>query len=328
MPPATIGSPTLWIGFLLFVLCMLALDLGVFHRRAHAVTLSEAGAWSAVWVMLALIFNLGVWHWHGTERALEFGAGYLIEKALSVDNIFVFVIIFGYFRIPAAHQHRVLFWGILGALGSRAAFILMGGAFLRSFHWAIYVFGGVLALTGIRLMLERKREPHPERNPVVRLLRRLIPTTDALHGSAFLAKVAGRRFATPLLLALLTVEVTDVVFAIDSIPAVFAVTSDSFIVFTSNIFAILGLRSLYFLLAGVVDRFAHLKLGLALILVFVGAKMLVSELYQVPIGVSLAVIAVLLGGSIVTSLLASSAAAARLQSVSAKAPCDPQRHMG
>ncbi|HYD53213.1 MAG TPA: TerC family protein, partial [Gemmatimonadaceae bacterium] len=249
MPVETIGSPLLWIGFLLFVLAMLAVDLGLFHRKAHEVSLKEAGAWSAVWVALAGVFALGVHHWFGSQKALEFTTGYLIEKALAVDNIFVFVVIFTTFGIPAIYQHRVLFWGILGALVMRAAFILAGGAFLARFHWAMYVFGGILALTGVKLLLHRNAEIHPERNPVVRAFQRLLPVTPRLEGQRFLAKRDGRRYATPLLLALVAVEVTDLVFAVDSIPAIFAVTRDPFIVFTSNIFAILGLRSMYFLLA-------------------------------------------------------------------------------
>jgi tellurite resistance protein TerC len=234
---------------------------------------------------------------------MEFATGYLIEKALAVDNIFVFVVVFATFGVPAAYQHRVLFWGVLGALGMRAAFILAGGAFLQAFHWAIYVFGAVLAVTGVKLLLQRNAEPHPERNPLVRLFRRLLPVTDSLAGDRFFVRRDGRRFATPLLLALVAIEVTDLVFAIDSIPAIFAVTADPFIVFTSNIFAILGLRSLYFLLAGVIGRFVYLKVGLSVVLVFVGAKMLLLDVFKVPIGASLAVIAGILATSVVASLL-------------------------
>jgi tellurite resistance protein TerC len=303
MPVETIGSPPLWIGFIAFVLAMLAIDLGLFHRKAHEVSLREAGTWSAVWVALALAFNVGVYSWFGPERALEFTAGYLIEKALAVDNIFVFVVIFSTFAIPAAYQHRILFWGVLGALVLRAVFIVLGGAFLHRFHWAIYVFGALLAVTGIKLLLQRDHEVHPERNPVVRAFQKLFPVTHEPSGGRFFVVRDGRRYATPLLLALVAVEVTDLIFAVDSIPAIFAVTSDPFIVFTSNIFAILGLRSLYFLLAGIITRFAYLKVGLSFVLIFVGAKMLLMDVYKIPIAASLAVIAGILGVSIAASLL-------------------------
>ena len=300
---ASIGSPALWVGFLCFVLLMVALDLGVFHKKAHQVSLREAVGWSLVWVSLAGVFNLGVWYWFGPERALEFTTGYVIEKALSVDNIFVFVVIFGALRIPADLQHRVLIWGILGALVLRAIFIGVGTALITRFHWTIYVFGGILLITGIKLLFAGSEEPHPEKNPLVRLFRRLVPSTPAIHGEKFFVVENGRRVSTPLLMALVTVEATDVVFAVDSIPAIFAVTLDPFIVFTSNIFAILGLRALYFLLAGVLDRFHYLKYGLACVLLFVGGKMVASSWVKVPILVSLGVIALLLSGSIVTSML-------------------------
>jgi tellurite resistance protein TerC len=299
----TVGSPLLWAGFILFVLAMLALDLGVFHRKAHEVSLKEAAAWSAVWVALALAFNAGVYAWFGPQRALEFTTGYLIEKALSVDNVFVFVVIFTAFSVPATYQHRVLFWGVLGALVMRAAFILAGGAFLQRFHWAIYVFGAILAITGVKLLVQRNRETHPERNPVVRWFQRIFPVTQEFAGGKFTVVRNGRRYATPLLLALVAVEVTDLIFAVDSVPAIFAITWDPFIVFTSNIFAILGLRSLYFLLAGVITRFVYLKVGLSFVLIFVGAKMLLMDVYKVPIAASLAIIAGLLGLSVVASLL-------------------------
>jgi tellurite resistance protein TerC len=298
----TVGTPLLWAGFLVFVLLMLALDLGVFHRKAHEVSLKEAAIWSAVWISLAVVFGVGVWVWFGPQKGLEFATGYVIEKALSVDNIFVFAVVFSYFAVPSAMQHRVLFWGIIGALVMRAAFIFAGGAFIARFHWAIYVFGGLLAITGLKLLVRKDEEVHPERNPVVRLVQRMVPMTSEYRGSAFFVREAGRRMATPLLLALVTVEVTDVVFAVDSIPAIFAVTTDPFIVFTSNIFAILGLRSLYFLLAGVIGRFKYLQTGLALVLVFVGAKMLLADVYKVPIAASLGIIATLIGGSIAISL--------------------------
>jgi tellurite resistance protein TerC len=300
---STIGSPALWGGFVAFVVAMLAVDLGLFHRKAHEVSTREALSWSAVWVALAGLFNLGVYFWFGGGPALEFATGYLIEKALAVDNIFVFIVIFSTFATPAAYQHRVLFWGVLGALLMRAVFILLGGAFLARFHWAAYVFGAILAFTGVKLLLQRHDEPHPERNPVVRAFRRIVPMTADLAGPRFTVVRDGRRLATPLLLALVAVEVTDLIFAVDSIPAIFAVTKDPFIVFTSNIFAILGLRSLYFLLARAITKFAHLKLGLSFVLIFVGAKMLLADVYELPIAASLGVIAAILATSIVTSLL-------------------------
>jgi tellurite resistance protein TerC len=303
MPLESIGSPLLWVGFLAFVLAMLAIDLGIFHKKAHEISLKEAGIWSGVWVTLAAIFNGGVYFWFGSERGLEFTTGYLLEKALSVDNIFVFLVIFATFRVPAIYQHRVLFWGVLGALGMRAVFIVAGGAFLQRFHWAIYVFGGLLALTGVKLLLQRNEELHPEANPVVRWIQRVLPVTPEFKGPHFTVVENGRRYGTPLLLALVAAEVTDLIFAIDSIPAVFAVTTDPFIVFTSNIFAILGLRSLYFLLAGVITKFVYLKVGLSFVLIFVGAKMLIMDVYKIPIAVSLVVIAGILALSIGASLL-------------------------
>jgi tellurite resistance protein TerC len=299
----SIGSPALWAGFLLFVFAMLALDLGVFHRRDHAIGFREALLWSGIWVGISLLFGAGLIIGFGAEKGLEFFAGYVIEKALSVDNLFVFLVIFSAFGVSAALQHRVLFWGILGALVLRGAFILAGGVFLETFHWGIYVFGGILVLTGGRLLVRRNQEAHPERNPVTRLASRVLPIAIEDTGHHFLLRRGGRWMFTPLFLTLVTVEVTDIVFAVDSIPAVFAVSADPFIVFTSNIFAILGLRSLYFLLAGIMEKFRYLKIGLAGVLLFVGAKMLVSGFYKIPIGLSLGVIAVMIGASIAVSLI-------------------------
>jgi len=299
----TIGTPFLWIGFTLFVLAMLGLDVGVFHRRAHEVRMREALVWTIVWIALALLFNVGVYFWFGSERALEFLTGYLIEKALSVDNIFVFLVIFSYFAVPAAFQHRVLFWGILGALIMRAIFILLGAALLQEFHWVIYIFGAFLVVTGVKLLLQRNSEMHPELNPLFRLFQRLVPSVAEYRGSQFTVVENGKRYATPLLLVLVAVEATDLVFAVDSIPAIFAITRDPFIVYTSNIFAILGLRALYFVLAGVMGKFHYLRVGLALVLAFVGAKMMLADLYKIPIAASLAVVAVLLAGSVVASLI-------------------------
>jgi tellurite resistance protein TerC len=303
VPFQSIGSPSLWGGFIVFVLLMLALDLGVFHKQSHEVSVKEAAIWSAVWVALAAVFNFGVYLGFGPERALEFTTGYLLEKALAVDNLFVFVIIFSAFAVPARSQHRVLLWGVIGALVMRAAFILVGGAFLQRFHWGIYVFGGVLAITGVKLLVQRNHEVHPERNPLVRAFQKIFPVTHEFAGDRFTLVKNGRRYATPLLLAMVAIEVSDLIFAVDSIPAIFAVTDDPFIVFTSNIFAILGLRSLYFLLAGVITKFAYLNVGLAFVLIFVGAKMLLMDVYKLPILVSLAAIAAILGASIAASLL-------------------------
>lgn len=304
MPFETIGSPALWGGFIAFVLLMLAVDLGL-HRKAHEVGVKEAATWSAVWIALAAVFGGLVYWWFGRERALEFATGYLLEKALAVDNLFVFIVIFSAFAVPAALQHRVLFWGILGALVMRAAFILAGGALLQRFHWLMYIFGAFLIVTGAKLLLHGSSdEASPEENKIVRLVRRIFPVSKDYHGARFTVTEDGRRRATPLLLALITVELSDVVFAVDSIPAVYAVTEDPFIVFTSNIFAILGLRSLYSLLARVIEKFHLLKIGLALVLLFVGAKMLLVSVIKVPIALSLLVIAVVLVGSILASVWA------------------------
>jgi len=299
----SIGTPLLWIGFTLFVLAMLALDLGVVHRQAHTVRMREALLWTGVWIALALVFNVGVYVWFGAERAFEFLAGYLIEKALSVDNIFVFLVVFSVFAVPAALQHRVLFWGILGALLMRALFIVLGAALLQQFHWVGYLFGAFLVFTGIKLLVQRSGEAHPERNPLLRLFRHCIPAVEDYRGGHFIVVEGGKRYATPLLVVLVAIEATDIVFAVDSIPAIFAVTTDPFIVYTSNIFAILGLRALYFALAGMMGQFHYLKVGLSLVLAFVGVKMLLVGIYKFPILVSLGVIVALLTGAIVASLL-------------------------
>jgi tellurite resistance protein TerC len=297
----------LWIGFNAFVLAMLAVDLGVFHRRAHEVSLREAAAWSAVWISLALAFAYGIYHFRGMQAGLEFLTGYLIEKALSVDNIFVFVLVFSYFNVPARYQHRVLFWGILGALVMRGTMIAAGAVVIERFHWVIYAFGAFLVITGIRMATHPMHAITPEANPIIRLVRRLVPVSDRYHGQSFFVRetVGGRlrRVATPLFVVLVLVETTDLVFALDSIPAIFAVTSDPFLVYTSNVFAILGLRALYFLLAGVIHRFHYLRVGLSAVLVFVGVKMVLSDVYHVPIGLSLGIIGVMLAVSVAVSLL-------------------------
>ncbi|HEX6161511.1 MAG TPA: TerC family protein [Thermoanaerobaculia bacterium] len=299
----TIASPSLCIIFSVFVLGMLALDLGVFNRKAHEVRFKEALGWSIVWVTLSLIFNAWIYYRFGAQKGLEFLTGYLIEKALSVDNIFVFVILFASFAVPKVYQHRVLFWGVLGAILMRAIFIGLGAALVSRFHWIMYVFGAILIYTGIKLMAEGEAEPHPEKNPIYKVARRFFPAVPEYHGKAFMIVKDGRRYATPLLLVLFAIEATDVVFAVDSIPAIFAITTDPFIVYTSNIFAILGLRAMYFLLAGIIDKFHYLKYGLALVLLFVGVKMIIAEWYKVPIGVSLGVVAALLGASVAASMI-------------------------
>ena len=291
-----------WVGFNVFVLTMLALDLGVFHRKAHVVRVREALLWSGVWVALALLFNAGVYVWKGSESALQFFTGYVIEKSLSVDNLFVFLVLFSYFKVAPAHQHKVLFWGILGALLMRAAMIAVGSQLISRFHGVLYVFGGFLILTGLKLAFQKGDGVHPERNLVVRLFRKWFPVTPDYRGASFVVREGGRRWATPLLLVLVTVEVTDLVFAVDSIPAIFAVTQDPFIVYTSNVFAILGLRSLYFALAGFMGLFHYLKFGLALILAFVGAKMLLVDVVKIPMGASLGVILGVLALSIAASV--------------------------
>jgi tellurite resistance protein TerC len=300
----TIASTQLWIIFSVFVLGMLALDLGVFSRKPHEVHFKEALGWSVVWVTLSLIFNAWIYLKFGPGKAMEFLTGYLIEKALSVDNIFVFVVLFASFAVPKIHQHRVLFWGVIGAIVMRAIFIGLGAALIARFHWVMYVFGAILIITGIKLMRQGDdHEPHPERNPLYKLARRMIPAVPEYHGKAFTIIKDGRRHATPLLLVLIAIEATDVVFAVDSIPAIFAITTDPFIVYTSNIFAILGLRAMYFLLAGVIDKFHYLNVGLAFVLLFVGIKMVIADWYHVPIGWSLVAIAVMLGLSIAASVI-------------------------
>jgi tellurite resistance protein TerC len=284
-----------WALFGGIVLAMLALDLGVFHREDHVVGPKEALGWSAVWIALALAFGAFVWLRHGPDRGLEYLAGYVIEKSLSVDNIFVFVVIFGALGIPPLYQHRVLYWGILGALAMRGAMIAAGAALLARFHWVIYVFGAFLVLTGVRLFFSREAAPHPEQSSAFRFLSRIVPGTPELHGRSFFTREGAKRVATPLFFALALIELSDVVFAVDSVPAIFAVTDDPYVVFTSNIFAILGLRSLYFLLAGLVARFTYLKPSLAAVLVFVGVKMSVADLVHVHPAVSLGVIVAILG---------------------------------
>jgi tellurite resistance protein TerC len=297
----------LWVGFNAFVLAMLAVDLLVFHKEAHEVRAGEAAAWSVIWIALALLFGAGVYRFMGPDAGLEYFAGYLIEKALSVDNIFVFVLIFSFFRVPARFQHRILFWGILGALLMRGAMIAAGAYLIEQFHWIIYVFGAFLVFTGVRMAAGTDHDLDPEASLAIRLVRRIVPVTSAYHGQRFFVREqaggSSRLVATPLFVVLVLVETTDLIFAVDSIPAIFAITREPFIVFSSNVFAILGLRALYFLLADVIDRFHYLKVGLAVVLVFVGLKMLAVDLYKVPIGLSLGIIVLVLAGSTAASWL-------------------------
>ncbi|HET9212407.1 MAG TPA: TerC family protein [Thermoanaerobaculia bacterium] len=297
------GTPLHWGVFFLLLLGMLALDLGVFNRREHRIGLREALFWSVVWTAVGLAFNLWIAFRFGHQAGLEFLTGYIIERALSFDNIFVFVILFNYFAVPAEQQHRVLFWGILGALLSRGLFIGLGTALISRFEWLIFVFGAFLVYTGFKMFRGEEPEVHPEKNPVVRLFQRFVPLTSSYHGKRFLVRDGGRMKATPLLLVLVVIEATDVIFAVDSIPAVFGVTRNTFIIFTSNIFAILGLRALYFLLAGLMVKFRFLGYGVGLVLVFVGCKMLGHEVVDIPAEISLGIVLGILAVSIAASLL-------------------------
>jgi tellurite resistance protein TerC len=301
----TLGSSiALWIGFAIFIFCMLSLDLGLFNRRAHTITYREAAIWSGVWITLAMIFAGIVFWFQGTQRGLEFVTGYLIELSLSVDNLFVFLLIFSYFKVPSPFQHRVLFWGVLGALFMRLTMIFIGASLINRFHWIIYIFGAFLVYTGFKMFRQQDTNINPEQNVAVRLVTRYIPISRHYDGQRFFTTVSGRRSGTLLLLVLAIVEITDLIFAVDSIPAIFAITTNTFIVYTSNVFAILGLRSMYFLLAGVVERFHYLKLGLAIVLTFIGVKMLVvaGGIY-ISIGISLAFVAIVLLSSVAASLL-------------------------
>ncbi|KAA5543472.1 TerC family protein [Adhaeribacter rhizoryzae] len=292
-----------WIGFNVFVLLMLALDLGVFNRKAHVVSVKEALTWSGVWICLSLIFNGLIYYWFGEHKAVEFLTGYVLEKTLSVDNIFVFVLIFKYFQIPSIYQHKILFWGILGALLMRVLFIFAGVALIEKFHWTIYLFGAFLIYTGYKMFSDQGKEIEPEKNPIIKFFRKIMPVTNQLEGDKFFVKQAGKVYATPLFLVLVLIEATDLIFAVDSIPAILAITQDQFIVYTSNVFAILGLRSLYFALAHVIHRFVYLSTGLAVILVFVGFKMVMIDIFKIPTFISLIVIGLIITISIVFSLI-------------------------
>lgn len=298
-----LGAIWPWIGFNLFVLAMLALDLGVFHRKAHPVSIREASIWSVVWITLALLFNAGIYFFSGPEAALQFFTGYLIEKSLSVDNIFIFVLLFTFFSVPAAYQHRVLFWGVLGAMMMRGIMIGLGVVLLETFHWIIYLFGAFLIFTGIRMGIHNGAEVHPVRNPLLKFVRRIFPVTHDYERERFVVRRAGQIVLTPLLLVLVVVETTDMIFALDSIPAILAVTRNPFLVYTSNVFAILGLRSLYFVFANVMGKFYYLKPGLAVVLFFVGVKMVITDIFHIPTALSLIVIGAVLTAAIGASIV-------------------------
>jgi len=293
----------LWIGFNILVLLMLAIDLGFFHRKDHEISIKEALLWSVIWIVVALVFNVGVYFWRGTEVSLQFFTGYVIERTLSIDNIFVFLLIFTYFQVPTKYQYKVLIWGILGALIFRGLFIAVGTILIAKFHWLIYVFGAFLVFTGIRMGFGGDTKVEPERNPILRLVRKLLPITAKYEGGKFFVRRNKRTLGTPLLVVLVVIETTDIVFAVDSIPAIFAITLDPFIVYTSNVFAILGLRALYFAMAGLMKLFYYLRYALAAILSLVGIKMLLSTIYPIPNSIALGTVALLLAASIILSLI-------------------------
>ncbi|MHC1703929.1 MAG: TerC family protein [Tenuifilaceae bacterium] len=292
-----------WIGFIAFVFLLLAIDLGVFHRKSHEVKIKEALIWSAIWISLAFVFNYGVYIFMGKEKALEFLAGYLIEKSLSVDNLFVFIMLFTFFNVSPKYQHKVLFWGIIGALVMRAVFIFAGVALINKFHWIIYFFGAFLVFTGLKMLFHKDEKIEPDKNPLVKLFKKIFPVSEEMHGGKFFVKINEKTFATPLFVVLLVVEFTDLIFAVDSIPAILAISNDTFIIFTSNVFAILGLRALYFALAGITKYFYYLKYGLSAILVFVGIKMVIVDFYKIPIVYSLLTILGILAISILLSII-------------------------
>jgi tellurite resistance protein TerC len=296
-------SAVLWASFSLFVLGMLALDLGVFHRKSHSVSVREALIWTAVWIALAMLFNLFINYYFGKEKAIEFFTAYLVEKSLSIDNIFVIIMIFSYFSVPDSYQHKVLFWGIFGALVMRIIFIFAGIELIHRFHWLIYLFGAFLVITGVRMVIGDDKPMNPEKNPLVKLVRRMFPITESFEGDKFFVKRGDRTWATPLFLVVVLIEGTDLIFAVDSIPAIIAISEDTFIVYTSNVFAILGLRSLYFALAGIEKYFTYLKYGLATILVFVGIKMTMTDFYKIPVEISLITISFLLAISMIASVV-------------------------
>lgn len=293
----------IWIVFNIFVLIMLMIDLGVFHKGNRAISIKESLVWSGVWILVALLFNAGVYFWYGSERALEFFTVYLVERSLSIDNIFVFLLIFSYFRVAAEYQYKILFWGIIGALVMRAAFIVAGVALIHQFHWMIYVFGALLIYIGVKLAFEKDKEIHPEKNFVLNAFKKFFPVSNEHENGRFMVRRGGKYLATPLLLVLLVVETTDVIFAVDSIPAALAISTDSFIIYTANVFAILGLRALYFAVAGCMNMFCYLHYGLSAILTFVGFKMVLADVFKIPIGWALGIVLALLAVSMVTSVI-------------------------
>ncbi len=298
------SQTTLWIGFNIFIIIMLLLDLGVFNRKAHEIKVKEALLWSLFWIVLSLLFNLGIYYYRGTEIALQFLTGYIIEKSLSIDNIFVFLMIFTYFKVSPLYQHKVLFYGIIGALVFRAIFIFAGVALIENFHWVIYIFGIFLIFTGLKMVSEKDKEIHPEKNPVLKLFRKIIPVTNEYSESKFFVRIENRLHATPLFIVVLMIETTDIIFAVDSIPAILAITNDPFIVYTSNVMAILGLRALYFALSAIMQLFHYIHYGLSMILVLVGAKMLISGFgIKIPIYITLLLVGIILTVSILASLL-------------------------
>ena len=293
-----------WIAFILFIMLMLAIDLGIFHRKTHAVSFKESLAWTVVWIGLAMLFCAVVYFWKGPEKSIEFLTGYIIELSLSIDNLFVFILIFSYFHVPLQYQHKVLFWGILGALVMRVIFIFAGVALINKFHWIIYVFGSIIIISGIKMLSQKDKKIEPDKNPVIRLVKKMLPVTNEYHGDNFFVKIQnGILAATPLFIVLVFVEITDLIFAVDSIPAILAITTDTFIVFTSNVFAILGLRSLYFALAGMINMFRFLHIGLSFILIFIGLKMVCSNVYKIPIEYALVAVVSILLASIAASLI-------------------------
>ncbi len=297
------GTPLRWFAFNLFILVALALDLGVFHRKAHKIRLKEAGLWSALWITLATVFGIGVWHWFGEQRGLEYFTGYLIEKALSVDNLFVFLVIFRVYQVEERVQHRVLAWGIIGALIMRGIMIAAGAGLISRFQWVLPLFGVFLVYTGLHMLWTKERDVRYEKNPLFRFASRHLRVTRSYQGERFLVKEDGRRFVTPLFLVLVIVEITDVTFALDSIPAIFGITQDAFIVYTSNVFAILGLRALYFLLADLLEYFRYLGIGLAAVLIFIGGKMVGEPWVHIPVSMSLGIVAGLLTVALLFSVL-------------------------
>jgi tellurite resistance protein TerC len=296
------GETWMWIGFNAVVVILLILDLKVFHRKSHAIGVKEALLWSAFWIALSLLFNLGIYFWQGSDQALEFVTAYVVEKSLSVDNLFVFLLIFSYFAVPAPYQHKVLFWGILGAIVMRLVFILAGITLIEHFSWALYILGSILIIAAIRMAVRRDASVDPEKNPVVRLLRRIIPVTEGYEGDKFFVRRAGLWVGTPLLVVVVFVESTDIVFAVDSVPAVLGITTDTFIAYSSNVCAILGLRALYFALAGVIDKFKYLSYGLVIVLLFIGVKLLIANAYEMPVEYALGFVAVVLLLSVLASM--------------------------